>query len=198
MSRSILQLLVLGLLMALACGEGEPTATPYYGQWETHDYRDPITDEGEFRLRLNSSESYVRNPSQLSGLGSDAVLHLSCDTERVEGRAAMWVVWPAYITANKENTIYSKDFKEVTVDWRADSDAPITAVWLLDYTMGTDQSHFTVSSRGLPIVEDLGRSEKVAVRAYTDGKEQATAIFRPVGFSDAYEPIRDICPKEEW
>ena len=191
--------LALGLLMAIACGVGEPTATPYYGQWETHDYRDPITDEGEFRLRLNASETYVRNRSQISGLGSNALLQLSCDVERVERRAAMWVVWPAYIVANTENAIYSKDFREVTVDWRADSDAPITAVWLLDYTIGTDQSDFTVSSRGLPVVEDLGRSNKVAVRVYAeDGTEQATAVFRPEGFSDAYEPIGEVCPKDEW
>ena len=179
--------------LAVACGGGEdgPPPTPFTGDWILEDETDPITDEGFISISLEASDNDV------SGVYAPQMIVQCHDAKTFN----VYIVWGKTLTASERppfglgGWIYNQDGtlrSYVDIAWRVDDDEAQTDIWILADEVRT----FAPPSAwyDTPAVDDLRKADKISVRVFSkNGGNQATAVFHPSGFEDAFQPIISAC-----
>ena len=148
-----------------------PTSEPSNGNWILMKDTDPITDSESTSIWLRATESTSGFPYE------DPLIFVGCQIPPLGD-----VIWHAIVISEEYLGL-----DDPIVDWRVNGESALTSTWQLA------GDNAIISPDAKQIVSDLLRADKITARVYRDFAESITAVWHPVGFSEAYKPVEEAC-----
>lgn len=155
----------LALLLLVACSATSPN-----GNWVLEEFVDPIDDSTITQITLEASENVS------DALWDVPMLIVGCSSENLENLLVA-VDWGRHMRSDGLHI----------VETRVDNEEPMMDTW--DVIGDTS----TAVSKPNEMTAILTRAEKFTVRISPLREKPTTAVWYPVGFSQAYRPVFEAC-----